>query len=354
MSLVLGLCYILRTTVVTSLSANPPSSTNNQIVSGLRPVNLRTDLRLLADLIELVFADSMDESGRAAIREMRYLSRMGYGLNLISRLNELALGISLGHVYVADGKLVGNVSIYPAGYPKDMGEAWIIANVGVHPDYQRRGIAYQLMEASLDMIRNRGGKQAVLQVNYDNTSAHRLYEKLGFIYERAWTTWRRSSFTKSPMTNPYPYHITRLRKHEWQSELALAQRVRPNKLGGLGWLMPLHKKYFHMPWWKRILGLLSFNSTEKLIIRDEETGNILASLWIENSMSSLSIRIRLMTAKNHLYLEHTDALLNNVLQRFGRTTILLEHPHDDEAVNDLLRQYQFRIKRDLWHMRLDL
>ena len=108
---------------------------------GLRPVDLRSDLRPLADLIELVFADSMDSSGRSAIREMRYLSHFGYGLKLISRLNELALGISLGFVYVMDGKLVGNVSVYPASYPKELGETWILANVAVHPDYQRRGIA---------------------------------------------------------------------------------------------------------------------------------------------------------------------------------------------------------------------
>ena len=89
---------------------------------GVRPVNLRTDLRPLADLIELVFADSMDSSGRSAIREMRYLSSLGYGLKLIARLNELALGISLGFVYVLDGKLVGNVSVYPANYPVGFGD----------------------------------------------------------------------------------------------------------------------------------------------------------------------------------------------------------------------------------------
>ena len=123
---------------------------------GVRPVNLRTDLRPLADLIELVFADSMDSSGRSAIREMRYLSSLGYGLKLIARLNELAQGISLGFVYVLDGKLVGNVSVYPANYPSGFGETWILANVGVHPDYQRRGIAGELMRASLEMIRRRG------------------------------------------------------------------------------------------------------------------------------------------------------------------------------------------------------
>jgi ribosomal protein S18 acetylase RimI-like enzyme len=336
---------------VTSLSASSPSE--NYLTNGLRPVNLQTDLRPLADLIELVFADSMEDGGRAAIREMRYLSKMGYGLNLISSLNELALGISMGYVYIADGKLVGNVSIYPAGYPKDMGASWIIANVGVHPDYQRRGIAYQLVEASINMIRERAGKRAILQVNYDNVGAQRLYERIGFIYERAWTTWRRSSFIQSPTTHHHNFHITRLRSSEWQLEYALAQRVRSNNQGGLGWLMPLQKKHFHTSSWKRFLGFLSLNSTEKLVIHDEMNQQILASLWIENSMSIMSTRIRLMTAPHIETKPYANALLNNILHRFGRATILLEHPHDDVTVNELLTHYQFRIKRNLWHMRLD-
>jgi len=338
---------------VTSLGARSIVS-DTPTEDGLRPVNLRTDLRPLADLIELVFAEAMDEGGRAAIREMRYLSHMGYGLNLISRLNDLALGISLGYVYIADGKLVGNVSIYPAGYPKGMGSAWIIANVGVHPDYQRRGIAYQLMEASLNMVRERRGKQAILQVNYDNIGAQRLYERLGFMYERAWRTWRRSSFAKPPMASANHYHITRLRPSEWQTEYELAQHIRPNNRGGLGWLMPLHKSYFYTPWWKRFVDFFSMNSTEKLIIRDKQTEELLASMWLESTMSSASLRTRLLINPNGNHAPIADALLNNVLRRFSRSTILFEHPREDDAVTDLLEHYQFKVKRDLWHMRLDL
>lgn len=338
---------------MTSLGASP-ILTNTTMQDGLRPVNLRTDLRPLADLIELVFADSMDEGGRAAIREMRYLSHMGYGLNLISRLNDLALGISLGYVYIADGKLVGNVSIYPAGYPKGMGSAWIIANVGVHPDYQRQGIAYKLMESSLNMIRQRRGQQAILQVNYDNIGAQRLYESLGFAYERAWRMWRRSSFAKPPATTPHTYHITRLRSAEWETEFRLAQQIRPNHRGGLGWLMPLHKSYFYTPWWKHIIDFFSMSSTEKLIIRDDTNDDLVASLWLESSMSSTSLRTRLLINSDGHHAPYADALLNNMLRRFSRSTILFEHPREDDAVNELLTGYQFKVKRDLWHMRLDL
>ena len=337
---------------MTQLSARPlPSPPRSD---GLRPVNLRTDLRPLADLIELVFADSMDQSGRSAIREMRYLSHMGYGLNLISRLNDLALGIRLGYVYVLDGRLVGNVSIYPAGWPKGMPAAWILANVGVHPDYQRRGIARCLMEASLDMVRRRGGKQVILQVNCDNTAARGLYESQGFMYERAWRLWRRSGFVKMPLPHHRHLHISRLRAGEWQAEYALAQAVRPNSRGGLGWLMPLHHSHFQIPLSKRILRFFSLNSIEKLVVREQGNADILAACWLESTVSSRSLRARLFAAEHIDHAPYADALVSSVLQRYAGSTIFFEHPKDDRAVSELLRHYQFRVKRELWHMRLDL
>ena len=200
----------------------------------LRPVNLRTDLAPLADLIELVFADSMDSNGRAALREMRYLSKMGPGLPLISRMNEMAMGINLGYVWIANNKLVGNVSVYPTHMPRDMGGIWIIANVGVHPDYQRRGIARKLMLASMDMIRSRNAKSAILQVDADNHSARNLYYSLGFIDERIWTVWQRTGSNTIPPLLEHDVYIRRRRRNEWRDELALAHDIRPQQKGALG------------------------------------------------------------------------------------------------------------------------
>ena len=323
-------------------------------LEGARPVDLRTDLRPVADLIELVFADSMDSSGRSAIREMRYLSHMGYGLKLISRLNDLALGISLGFVYILDGNLVGNVSVYPASYPKGMGETWILANVGVHPDYQRRGIARSLMDATLAMIQKRGGSRVILQVNYDNIPAQKLYERHGFIYERGWRVWRRSGFVRTPTATSRDFHITHLRQSEWAAEYALAQAARPNSLGGLGWLKPIHRSEFHTPIGKRLLNLISLNGVEKLIIRDEDSRDILASCWLESAVSFSNVRAWLFTAPHIDHHPYAEALINNVANRYDRSTILLEHPRDDDVLNELLKYHQFKIKREVWHMRLDL
>ena len=310
---------------LTGINVSPLAS-RKTADDGLRPVNLRTDLRPLADLIELVFADSMDSSGRSAIREMRYLSHMGYGLNLISRMNDLTLGISLGFVYFIGGKLVGNVSVYPAGYPKDLGETWILANVAVHPDYQRRGIAHDLIEAGLAMIRRRAGVRVILQVNYENAPAQRLYERHGFIYERAWRIWRRSGFVRPPASAASGFSVAHLRGDEWAAELALAQVARPNARGGVGWLKPLHRTAFYTPVWKRLLRLVSLSGLERLVIRDQAGRDILASCWLESGMSFSHVRGWLFASPKVDHGPCTEALLDFVVSRHDRSTIHFEHP----------------------------
>ena len=256
------------------LSLSSQDNSREPPPGGLHPVKLSRDLGDLADLIEISFADAMDDSGRAAIQEMRALSKMGAGLDVLGRLNDLASGISHGYVWIADNRLVGNVSVYPADWPLSSGRAWIIANVAVHPAYQRRGIARHLMQASLDMIRRRGGGKAVLQVDYDNHSAIGLYETLGFIKERAFTTWWRSAMASPPSpldaTLDDTIHITRRKQSEWQAERDLVQRVRPNTRGGLGWLKPLHDDMFRPSWWQRVLNFFTFSSKERLIIRSDD------------------------------------------------------------------------------------
>lgn len=321
--------------------------------SGLRPVNLRTDLAPLADLIELVFSDSMDSNGRAAIREMRYMSRLGPGLELIGRLNDLAAGISMGYVWIEDERLVGNVSVYPANWPESLGSAWIIANVGVHPDYQRRGIARQLMEASLTMIRERKGQHAILQVNYDNQGAIRLYEQMHFIRERAFTTWWRS-----PLSTPVPpfdhdLYITRRRSSEWQAEYQLANRVRPNQQGGIAWLKPTHPGAFRTTFLQGVQNFFSMSHKERLIIRTADQQGIAAALWIETGLATSRNRLTLLVDPAAAQ-PHGEALLNTAVQRYRSQPLVIEHPVDDEMTNAVLRRYRFIPNRTVWHMRLPI
>lgn len=326
----------------------------SKLADGLRPVRLQTDLAPLADLIEMSFSSTMDDNGRAALREMRSISRMGLALKLLGRLNDMVSGINMGYVWVQDGRLVGNVSIYPANWQRDLGQAWIIANVATHPEYRQRGIARHLMHASLQGIQQRGGQHAILQVDYENHAAQALYESLGFIKERAFTTWWRSALAASPppLKEDSPY-ITHPRPNEWQAEYELASRQRPNEYGGVAWLKPVHPSLFRRSLWAQIGQVFAMSSSERLIIRSEDAQSILASLWIESGFALTRNRLTFIVEPQAHY-QTADALLTTALRRFRSSAFMIEHPADDLATDALLRQHRFFPHRTVWHMRLDL
>lgn len=319
---------------------------------GPRPVNLRTDLAPLADLIEIAFANSMDGSGRAAVREMRTVSNMP-GISLLGGLSGFMQGLGIGYVWVADGRLVGNVSVYPATGPAADGKSWVIVNVATHPDYQRRGIAQQLMESTLEMIAGRGARSAMLQVDADNPVARRLYMRLGFTEEREWTSWRRAgSYTTPPPFEREPrIHITHRRANEWQAEYRLAEHTRPALAGGLGWMRPLHASFFHRSPWQQLRDWFSFRRTERLIIRSEDETELLASLWVESGLSSTT-QLTLMVHEDYEGL-YDEALINTAVRRFGTAALSIEHPTDRATTTAILRHYQFNPRRDVLHMRWD-
>lgn len=334
---------------VASLSVSKPPLTG----SGPRPVNLKSDLPALADLIELAFADTMDNGGRAAIREMRALGRIGPGLGIMPGMSDLLIGMGLGNVWIEDGRLVGNVSIYPASLPPEAGRAWIIANVAVHPDYRERGIARALMHDSLASIAQRNGAPAsvILQVEAQNWKARRLYDSLGFGEEGAFTLWRRQpALSPRPaFTAPGPY-ITRRDWRDWRLELALAQLARPEAAGGIGWLRPPVPSLFRPSLRKLINDFFNLRGMERLTVQDVRGGRMRASLWIERGFGAGSVQLTLL-AEPSAEAEET-ALLLSALRRFGDdSTLAIEHPAYDETVSTLLDRTGFRKVRTLVHMR---
>ena len=315
----------------------------------LRPVNVKTDLAPLADLIELVFASTMDSSGRSALREMRMMARMSFGLGIVAQWNDLTVGLSLGQVWLEQGTIVGNVSAYPAKLPKSAGQGWIIANVGVHPDFQNRGIARQLMLASMDTIRKRGGQFAILQVDHDNAPAIHLYRPLGFIEERTFTTFRRSpSLRFPPETLENAPYIRRRRRSEWPQEMALMDRIRPTARGGVGWLRPIIPDYFR-PSLGRVFGdLINMRAMDRFVI-DDGSGQLNAIIWVERAFGTTT---RLTLTVDPAYAGNYDeVLLGSIVRQLGSSALAIEHPADDEPSKLLLDRYRFLDQRTVIHMR---
>ena len=59
-----------------------------------------------------------------------------------------------------------------------------ISNVVVHPDYRKKGVAYQMLNELLSRAEQEFGiKEFTLEVRCSNANAIHLYEKLGFVSE---------------------------------------------------------------------------------------------------------------------------------------------------------------------------
>jgi ribosomal-protein-alanine N-acetyltransferase len=59
-------------------------------------------------------------------------------------------------------------------------DAWHVMNVAVDPEYQRRGVASQLLERLFELTADDERRGYTLEVRVSNKDAIRLYEKLGF------------------------------------------------------------------------------------------------------------------------------------------------------------------------------
>jgi ribosomal protein S18 acetylase RimI-like enzyme len=143
---------------------------------GLRPFDPYRDLKPVAELIAVAFGDKLDPAGQIALAEMRRIARWGWLLWWLQWPAWSGMSTVPGFVWVEEGRVVGNASLRRALERS----GFFIGNVAVHPDWQRRGIARQLVKAALDEVATRGGRWVGLEVRTDNPVARQLYEQLGF------------------------------------------------------------------------------------------------------------------------------------------------------------------------------
>jgi ribosomal protein S18 acetylase RimI-like enzyme len=150
---------------------------SRQTETGLRRFDMRRDLRQLADLIDLAFESEIEAARSSIVAEMRRLSQAGPLLWLLDASYATLSPLMGGFVWMADGRLVGNVTLSAESGQRGL---WTITNVAVLPGFRRHGIGRQLMEAALDEARHRGARTLVLEVQKDNAPAQQLYHELGF------------------------------------------------------------------------------------------------------------------------------------------------------------------------------
>ncbi len=319
---------------------------------GLQTTFIARDLAQIADLVELCFVSYLDSNGRAAIREMRMLGQFGPLLTPLALLDLMGVGLAMGNVWRVDGKVVGNVSLYRGGYHPKLGPGWLVANVAVHPDFRRRGMALALMDAALRRVRRYRGRWIALQVDAENEAAYRLYDGMGFETYEMLTQWESSRIVMpSGMTSLPAWPVRQRGLHEVRREIDFVYgRARQ---GGMAWTRPIEEHDFrggHGP-----LTLADSASRREYWVMHppDEPDRIAGAMWVVSSGWRRS-RVVLFLDPEITAPDVRRSLLAHLLLRPTMHTriIRLETLGGDDAVDDLLYRAGFRPVRHLIQMRL--
>lgn len=322
---------------------------------GLQPVDLARHLGGIADLIEVCFGAEMDAASRSVAREMHFLSRLGPGLRLLTALGLSQAPWDQGYVWIEAGRVVASVSTTRAG-PRS--GTWLVANVAVHPQHRRRGIALALMQATLDYIRSRRGSEVILQVDDDNLAANELYRRLGFSPVTTRTLWTRPARLPPPPHQPSAFDIRLRAPNEWAEQYALAAVVRPE---GLTWNQPLRAENFAPSLQAWLEQFFAGQGQEHWVVEDARqpatshaSGRLAGSLILRRSWGD-GDRLTLLVHPDFRGQLERPLLVRGLRRLAPRPwPVRIEHATADEAASGALRELGFQPGRTLRWMRADV
>lgn len=198
--------------------------------SYIRPLNMRRDLGVVADLVEMCFADSLDADGRRYVHQMRAQANAAHKLSSAARIPS-QLG---GYVWEEHGRVLGNLNLIPAHVLRQ--RALLIANVSVHPEHRRKGIAHALTLTAVEDARRRGIRHLWLQVRQENLAAYQLYQQADFKERQRRTTWH--SIPATDLGSPPPGVAVGLRqRQDWPQQRQWLRRIYP---GEVSWHLPFN------------------------------------------------------------------------------------------------------------------
>jgi ribosomal protein S18 acetylase RimI-like enzyme len=204
-----------------------PANADTKTHPHLRPLSILRDLPAVADLIEMCFSNTLDSDGKRYVQDMR---RAGNDNAFTQWANRAAETTSLpltGYVWDENGKVVGNASLVP--FRREKERVYLIANVAVHPDYRRRGIARALTERVMQHAREKKINNVWLHVREDNFGAIDLYTQLGFIERARRAAWQASTDAHVP-TLKTDLVVANKPPRDWQTQLSWLSRLYPDFL----------------------------------------------------------------------------------------------------------------------------
>lgn len=315
---------------------------NSVVEQHLRAFNPRKDLLQVADLIELGFANTLDEDGQRYLEQMRQASRRVAQFG-ISGLTGFWSGVpTSGFVWEEDGHVVGNLSLI--SYMLEFRRIYLIANVVTHPDYRRRGIGHHLTAHAINYVRSLGVPAVWLHVREENESAIRLYRSLGFVERARRTTWHaKGDAPRLEITDGYK--ISSPRSRDWSLQRAWLHNNYPPEVT---WNLPFRANQLRPGWVGSLSRFFSdnqvtqwaiYSGSQLLGIASWQSGPGLTNLlWLSapNQVDEIAMRVLLVYVRHYIPNRRTLSVdfpahqLSNVFNTSGfslhQTLIWMEHP----------------------------
>lgn len=89
--------------------------------------------------------------------------------------------VAEGGAQSSESQLLGFTQLYPSFSSVSLQRLWILNDLFVAPKARQRGVAQALMEAANQWAHATNSKGLLLETDWDNVQAQRLYDKLGYV-----------------------------------------------------------------------------------------------------------------------------------------------------------------------------
>ncbi len=325
---------------------------------GLRPMDPTRDLGIVANLIAGAFAGELDERGRAALREMRWMARLTPLVWWWSQVDPSFRDAFNGFVWEEPAQetrgsrqIVGNVNLNRAPGNR---QRWIICNVVVLDEYRGRGIGRRLMEAAIDEAEQLGASGVVLQVHRDNARALGLYTDMGFREASGEVDLQLDQIGSVAFLDAPGYEIRRWSPADGPAVLKLARHAIPDTQQ---WIRPVRAEEYRLDWLLRlgrwisdlVFGRRSYRLTA---LKD---GKLVATMVVTAVSRRDAHRLVLLVHPNHRG-NVEAALLSRALYMLASAPlrpVKIAANAGDEATLKVLRDYGFKEQRTLLTLRKD-
>ena len=320
-----------------------------QVQGDMRRLDPVRDLGKVADLIAEAFAEEMDERGRSALREMRWMGRLSPLVWWLSQADPTFRDTFSGFVWEepVDGnrQIVGNVNLNRAPGSRSR---YIVCNVVVDKEYRGQGIGRRLTERAIDQAKANGAHAAILQVRHDNPPALHIYTDLGFEKVGGETDLELDKACSVPVQDAAGYRLRAWQPADGRATYQLAQQVIPEPQQ---WFRPIRKDRYWPDWGSHLIdwlgNLLAGRRVERLAILKE--GELAGTLRVTTSRRQKGHHLALLIHPDHAG-QVEAALISRGLRSIAglppqpvEVTVYQEETH----LRDVLHTYGFREVRTL-------